>query len=193
MLAANADQYQGRFDEAERLLSRALSIIEDAYGSDHTRVGVVLNHLGEVALRREQTEQATEHFGRAADIFKAALGEDHEYYLVQIVSLGGTLTVAGRHDEAIALLEPVVAKLTDQLGPNRLSAGAHSVLGRALLGAQRYQEAERELGAAFRFFAEQASGLNAEAKAAGQRLVRVYEATGQTELAEQLAARLTRQ
>jgi tetratricopeptide (TPR) repeat protein/tRNA A-37 threonylcarbamoyl transferase component Bud32 len=73
-------------------------------GSGHERTRAWLAQArGNMAYAGERFEEAREHFARAAELKKAALGEDHPDCALSLDSLANALVGLGRADEALSV------------------------------------------------------------------------------------------
>jgi hypothetical protein len=66
-----------RFDEAEPLMRRALTIDEQSYGPDHPRVATDLNNLAQLLKDTNRLAEAEPLMRRALLILEKSLGPGH--------------------------------------------------------------------------------------------------------------------
>lgn len=121
---------RGEYDEAERVLHDAISILAPL---NHYEVGSALRYLGITAMARGRHAEAERRFGEAEEVFRAHFGPDHIYPLVARLSRSEALVHLGRLAEAEDLLRGLMPHFESGEGPQR------SVLGSVLrnLGAVR--------------------------------------------------------
>ena len=72
------------------------------------------------------------------------MGEEHEFYLHQLSSLGWVRSGQGRYAEAVQLLRPAAKGLDTVVAQSRYAGLAHVWLAAALAGAAQHDAAERE-------------------------------------------------
>ncbi|MDP9793779.1 tetratricopeptide (TPR) repeat protein [Catenuloplanes nepalensis] len=131
----------GRYDEAEPLFTRAMTLAAD--GGDHAGLGGAHAGLGTVALARGRHDEARAHsaaqhriFTELGDVRSATLG---------LLRLGQVENEAGHPAEAVTYLRQTVTLLAG-LGVDPYNeAVARAELGRALTGLGEHESAEREL------------------------------------------------
>jgi serine/threonine-protein kinase len=93
-------QAEGKLDEAEAVLTRALSISTAAYGDSHVQVAEAVTNLGAVMFVRGTLDAAEPHFRRALDIRRRILGEDHPLVAAALSNLATLLSRKGDLDGA---------------------------------------------------------------------------------------------
>ncbi len=81
---------------------RALALARDILGENNLITCNMLNNIGLVYLEHEEAARAEESFRRVLDIRGPLLGTQHIDYRITLASLGRTLGVQERYDEAIA-------------------------------------------------------------------------------------------
>jgi tetratricopeptide (TPR) repeat protein len=111
-------EHLGRLPEAESLLRQALSIDENAYGSDHPEVAVRLSNLGSLLHKNFRLEEAERLIQRALDIDQRCLGPQHPTVATRLSNLTLLYASQGRYAEA----EPLIRRALDIdeqcFGPN---------------------------------------------------------------------------
>ncbi|VUT25671.1 MAG: photosystem I assembly protein Ycf3 [Candidatus Methanolliviera sp. GoM_asphalt] len=121
---------RAEFAEAKVLFERALSLAEEAYGSDHPEVAAIVNNLGGVLQDLGDLQGAKEHYERALVIGEEAYGSDHPKVATIVNNLGsvlrdlGDLQGAKEHferalkidEEAYGPDHPEVARYVNNLG-----------------------------------------------------------------------------
>jgi tetratricopeptide (TPR) repeat protein len=118
--------------------SRALALLEPAFGPDHTEV--IKGHLtlGVAYFDAGRTAESISSLLEALKHSTARLGPDHHVTLRLRGGLARSYSVVGRLAEAIALLEETVRMGTAKLGP-----GADEVLRNRQILAESYRLAGR--------------------------------------------------
>jgi tetratricopeptide (TPR) repeat protein len=100
---------QGKYDQAEPLSRRVLSIYEAVLGEHHPDVGFVANNLGMLYHAQGDMPKAASLYERALPLLASKLGPQHPSVFNLETNLKNVLMTLGRMDEA----EVVKAKLTD--------------------------------------------------------------------------------
>ena len=97
-----------RFDEAELVLSDAVSILQPL---GHYEAGAALRYLGIADLQRGRFAEAERRFAAAEEAFRPHLGPDHPYPIAARASRGEALLRQGRLAEAEDLLRGMLPRL----------------------------------------------------------------------------------
>jgi len=146
-LGANA-QDRSEFDEAVRLESIGVRIIERWYGPDHSRTASAWGTYGRALLRTGREEEATGYFHRALAIRERVYGPDHPRVANLLNDLANLDERHGRLDEAVARYRRIIDIY------QRAYNGKHAFIGLfrgnlagVLLRLNRPAEAEREVRA----------------------------------------------
>ncbi len=184
----------GRFPEAIARLEEATAKLESVYGPDHGVTRYSLSNLIDVCERAGQIDRANALLRQA--IRRARDGGRALAPLAELrARLGQNLLKQHQPVEAEAALRESLANDGKAAGRQPMRFFTLSLLGEALLGQQRYAEAEPLLlqgyeGMKPREAPWPAAGKTRLAEAA-ERLVRLYEATGQPEKARAVRERLS--
>lgn len=88
---------QGKYEQAELLLERALCILKQTMGPDHPYLAFSLVSLGNISLKQEKYEQARSAYQQALHIQEQRLGPSHPKILWTKSAL---LTIEERVQEA---------------------------------------------------------------------------------------------
>ena len=96
-------QGQGRYAEAEPLVTRSLDLIEKSLGTK-ADYGRALDTLAKIHEGQGRVSEAENDYRRALEILEASLGDAHESVAATRENLGGLLKSLGRLDEAELLL-----------------------------------------------------------------------------------------
>lgn len=131
----------GRYDEAEPLSQHALDVHLKLLGEHHPVVMSDLNSLAQLELRRGKLARALAYSERAIAIVDAGAVAAREGAYVRL-AWANLLAHAARSDEALTQIDKVIAALgaIDANEPRLTLASA--VRADALLGLQRFDEAE---------------------------------------------------
>lgn len=113
----------GETTEAESQMRLALSRGESAYGPNHVRLALPLSDLAKVLTRRGHAAEAIAAHRRAYDLSLSAFGQDYKSTLSHQNNLALALAGTDEKDEAIHLLESVIAAYHRIDGPASLRAG----------------------------------------------------------------------
>jgi tetratricopeptide (TPR) repeat protein len=150
----------GRYDDAERHLSRASALYRARYDGDHPELATIGTLLASVLYERGEQLRAIEQLRAALALKRRWVGEDQVDTGIVEVNLGTVLADAGQLDEAEAHLERARAIFATRLGaehPHLASvfaalANVHLQRGEAAETVDRFERAiaieERSLGAA---------------------------------------------
>jgi serine/threonine protein kinase/Tfp pilus assembly protein PilF len=141
---------EGRhFVAAEPLLRESLAIRRKALGEAHPTLIPALNNLANALREQGRYDEATSLLGEALRIGESALGDAHPLVAACDVSLARVDLARGDAAAAEPLLRRALAidQRVYRAGDWRIAA-VESVLGEALTGLRRYDEAENVLVAA---------------------------------------------
>ncbi|MGI9413885.1 MAG: CHAT domain-containing tetratricopeptide repeat protein, partial [Hyphomicrobiales bacterium] len=101
---AEVRKAQGRYQETEALLLKALAINEKTHGPRSHLLGPNLNNLADLYRLRGRYEEAETLMRKQLDIMEAALGPGHITIATSLNNLALMLIARGRSDEAALLL-----------------------------------------------------------------------------------------
>lgn len=108
---------QDRYDEAESMHKRALTIRVNALGPVHPDVGESLHNLALVHKAQGRYDEAESTFERAIAIDEKALGREHLDVATDFDGLAGLYQAQGRYDEAEQMYERALSIKKKTLGP----------------------------------------------------------------------------
>jgi tetratricopeptide (TPR) repeat protein len=135
--------------------------------------------------RLKQYELAEAWRRKRLSIIKASSGPESVAYARALNGLGGNLLRQGKPDTAEPMLRASLAMLQKQQPDVWTTFHTQSLLGEALLGQQKYVEAEPLLLAGYQGLKQRATTIPANRQVrvteALERLVRLYEAWGRTD------------
>ena len=113
-LLGNLRQDRGDLAGAHAHFEKALAAYSRAYGRRSSMTAEVLNNLAELALRREQFEEAELLHREVLDINRVVLGPRHSFVAEDLSALGQVVLLRGRPREAAGILEEAL-RLTEEL------------------------------------------------------------------------------
>jgi len=134
----------GHYEEAERMLTRALEL-ERAVSPQELSIGHTLTQLGLVVYARGRFEEAQHIQEQAIEHWDRTLGKDHPYSASSMIDLASALRAAGRPTEARPYLERAIEIWDGARGPSSVSgAAARNNLALLLLGEGEVDDAIAE-------------------------------------------------
>jgi non-specific serine/threonine protein kinase/serine/threonine-protein kinase len=205
--ADHAETLRSQANLAEALvegqdLDRGVPLLEDAVarsrrtlGADHDVTLIATEYLALARRRQGRLDDARALLTASLDARRRLLGPLHRYTIEDAVDLA--LVLLEQHEDALAesTTRPIVAAGLQPSSPWFFHA-AKSVLGAALAGQKRFDEAERELLQAHEGLTGLGERMPAQERVViGQtieRLVALYHAWGKEDRAALWASRLTR-
>lgn len=157
------DQYA----DAEKALSEGLALREQLLRADHPLVIASTNNLGNLYLRMGKGAEAEALLQVAADSWTKAFGEAHPAQSTVRVSLGQTLRLQGKNEQAIKEFERALAWQQENLEPDSPQLDATNAnIGISLAAMKKTAEARailekvtpklEDAGASFTRIAKQA-------------------------------------
>ncbi len=134
-----------RLDEARPLLAEAREVCESGDGALRKHLPLVLQTLSRLAHAEGDLPLTESLLAEAVEVAEAELGPRHVLTMANIKQLALAQVQAGRNQEALEHLEPLLEMQREQLGPRHpelISTRTTLVHVRQNLG--RYDEAERD-------------------------------------------------
>jgi len=190
-----------REDDRRRAFCRALNMMNSEMYAGHedtmAPAAIVpienpteaINELGNNLAMQDQFDEAAQNFQRAADIYRGVHGERHYLVAIELSNVAYMHMQRKDYGVAEALFRNVIPLFAETLSPDNVNTGiARIKLGRTLLRAGRYSEAEQESLAGYEIVAKQASPSISFLRAARTDLVASYEAMQQPEKAARFRA-----
>jgi hypothetical protein len=177
----------GKVEQALPLSEETLELLKAKVGPDHPHTLREMNNLALVYLDARKLDRAVPLLEDTVKRIKEKSGPEHPETFLYSNNLGRAYLQAGLNAKAERLLRECLAG-RDKIEPNAWRTfEAKSMLGAALLGQSRHSEAERLLLAGYQGMKEREATIPRQYKVrlleALQRLVRLYEATGNNEKA----------
>ncbi|HYN21490.1 MAG TPA: tetratricopeptide repeat protein, partial [Thermoanaerobaculia bacterium] len=162
----------------------ALDLWRRMGGNEHTSVATVLSNKGKWLADHGRYAEAAACFEGGLAIRRKRLGNDHPLVAVILYKLANLHNLQGHYARAELLARESAGILGKRLPPGHWrKAYAESILGMALAGEGRYDEAEPLL---VRSYPILAASIGARAKPSQEvvaSLVRLYESWGRPEAA----------
>jgi tetratricopeptide (TPR) repeat protein len=134
---------QGKYEEAEPLYLRSLSIRESQLGENHPNVAESLNNLAELYRAQGKYAEAEPLYLRSLSIRESQLGENHPDVAQSLNNLAELYCTQGKYAEAEPLMERSLSIYEKQLGENHLDvASCLNNLGLLYKFQGKYETAE---------------------------------------------------
>ena len=108
---------QGKYEQAEPLLPRALTISEKALGPEHPDVAKSLNNLASLYQDQGKYEQAEPLYQRSLTIGEKALGPEHPDVAKSLNNLASLYQAQGKYEQAEPLYQRSLTISEKALGP----------------------------------------------------------------------------
>jgi eukaryotic-like serine/threonine-protein kinase len=152
----NLRRLAGDMPGAVRYFRESIALARRTLGDDHFNTQAIAINLGRALVAPGTVAEAERLLRGASSRLDTANAAHRPWYVNAQSGLGLVLVVQGRAIQARDLLEPVVRMARGQLGEGNVrTADAELALGRALLSARRYADAEPVLRAASAAFEKQ--------------------------------------
>lgn len=139
----NANLFQGKYDEAEAIIKKALVIREQALGPNDPAVALALNNLGLVYQARGSAQLAEENYRRVLMIEEKTLGVNHPEYARTLTNLAVVCQELGKYGEAEASFKRALDIRERIQGPDQ-SDVTSTLRGMAVLYSTLGRHAEAE-------------------------------------------------
>jgi tetratricopeptide (TPR) repeat protein len=134
---------RARYELAEPILRRTLSLNEKAYGPNHPRVATSLNNLSQLLHDMGRLVEAELLLRRALEIGEQTLGPEHPIVATRLSNLATLLHDTNRLREAEPLLRRALAIDEQSLGADHPDVAIRlNNLAQLLMDTNRYDEAE---------------------------------------------------
>lgn len=117
-----AERKLGRYDDAEASLTKALAVFDKHLPPGHYSVAVTLSNLANVYSDRGDHEQAAEHSARALAMLKDGAAGSAQRARTE-GNLAMSLAELGRHDEALAVLDAALKRISAGEAPDPVQLG----------------------------------------------------------------------
>jgi serine/threonine-protein kinase len=180
-------------DGAEQTFRQLLDAGRKLYGEENHHVGLYLANLGYVLSEKGNQAEAETLMRRALDVRRKTLPAGSPEIAHSCILLGRLLVAKGEAREAEPLLREAVGTFRRTFPPgNTMTADAESVLGECLTDLHRYDEAETLLTTSYKTIYDFKGNTTKLAQQALRRLIKLYEAKGQSEKAASFRELLTK-
>jgi len=137
---------RGDFADATALVQEALEIQTRQLGENHPDLAFAYNNLGRIANEQRDFAEAVRVFQRSLDLRRNGLPEGHVDIGTSLASLADAYARWGRPNGALPFAREAVEIKQAALGPDHTdTALVEMILGEVLVGAGRFEEAERVL------------------------------------------------
>lgn len=137
-------QTLGRLDEAQRVHTRSLALLEHSLGPDHPAVAEALNKLAGTLTSQGEEARSKQMHERALSIRERAFGPAHYSVAVSLVNLGSTYLGLGEVGRAVEVLQRAEAIMQSAEEQPHVYALVLQSLGNALRLDGRGDEAVQQ-------------------------------------------------
>jgi tetratricopeptide (TPR) repeat protein len=141
---------QGRLGEAEELHTRALNLLARVFGPAAAEVGVALNGLAELSIKRRNHSEAERHLLRALPLWDG-VNQAGKHRAMTLFHLSTVRDRQGRAAEAESLLRRAVSDWEDSVGEAHPTYAAAITRLAMLLAGTKPHEAEGLFAVALSF------------------------------------------
>src|SRR5579859_1206774 len=182
--------YEKRDADAQVLLERALAIQKRVNGPVNATVATTLNQLGVLAYNRKDFDVARNYFTQSMETSRQLYGDQHSSVAVAYSNLGSVCLDEKDYPCAQTMYREAVRRF-DAISAASVNASvAHLKLGRALLRAGRFKEAEPETLGAYRYLVKQMAPTNGFLMASRKDLALIYDGLSEPDQAARFRAEL---
>jgi tetratricopeptide (TPR) repeat protein len=178
---------QGRLDEAEVMCRDELASKRKQFGAIHREVDEALVSLAQLLQQKGKLAEAETTYREALAMRRLLLAADEPQLAVVLAELTRTLLTQQKFIEAEPLARECLTLREKKIPDVWLTFNARSLLGGSLLGQRKFAEAEPLLLSGYEGMKQRETSIpvigKPRVKETLQRLVQLYEATGQPEKA----------
>ena len=137
---------KGQYDKALEYYEKDLKISIEFYGESHPDVASTLKRIGDIWKTKGQYEKAMDYFVKDLKISIDCYGESHPSVATSLNSIGLVQLRLRQYSQSLNSFDKVLPIYLESYGKNhRDSAGTKRNRARALMGLNRYDEAEQML------------------------------------------------
>jgi tetratricopeptide (TPR) repeat protein len=184
---ANLFKFSSRYQDAESLFKRALSIREKEFGLESIEAATSLNDIGELYAAMGRYQEAELLLKRSFNIREQQLGIDDPDTAMSINNLAMLYEDMGSYQDAESRYKQVLSIREQQLGSDHPdTASSLNNLADLYIIMSRYQEAEPLLNSALSIKEKQLGSEHPDTAISLGNLARLYEAMGRYQDAEPL-------
>ena len=185
---------QGKYDQAEPVFAATARGLRAKFGLGDQRTQASTQSLIECYARLGRSAEAESLCRELADHWKRTAGAASQPYALALAALGGSLLGQKKWAEAETTLRECLA-IAERGAPRAWRTfDVKSLLGASLVGQARYGEAQPLLLAGYEGLKEREAMIPASSKnrlpEALERLVQLYDATGQKDNADEWRKKL---
>ena len=182
---------EGRFDEAEKFHVRALGVITDTFGARSPELGVTLNGLAEVSIKRQRFSEGERYLLRAIEALEGIEGTARHLAMAHYW-LSSVRSHEKRTAEAESLLRRAIVEWEGSIGRAHPTYAAAITQLATLISKTNPEEAERLFRAALDYRERQLGPDHPEAGRVLEAYARLLRARGRKQEAKRLAERAER-
>lgn len=178
---------QKRFDEAEPLWREGLDGARQQYGMAHSLTQGIARNLTDFWTQRGEHERVEPLYRELVDVSRQRAGKDSLAYAGQLATLGDNLLSQNKHTEAETVLRESLSIREAKQPEGWSTFQTRSMLGAALLGQQKFADAEPLLLTACQSMSQPNLSFpekTTQLPKAIQRLIQLYEAWDKKEESE---------
>jgi eukaryotic-like serine/threonine-protein kinase len=185
----------GRLVEAEAHLREAVAGTRRKFGLANPNTQTCIRSLSDCYSRSRQPEKAEPLWRELAEFWKEKGGADSPQYAAELHPLGQSLFEQQKPADAEPLLRKCLA-IREKTQPDRWTTfNTKSLLGASLLSQKKYAEAEQLLVAGYSGLKQREATIPEQVlvrttKSSLERLVQLYEATGQKDKTDEWRKKL---
>ena len=180
-------QAQGKLAEAETILREALAMNQKKFSNENRAVDDLLASLAALLHDRGKLAEAEAVWREELAMERKLSGDEHPFVANSLAELTRFLMVQEKFAEAEPLARECLSIREKRLPDDWVTFNARSVVGDSLLGQKKFAEAEPLLLSGYEGMKQREDKIPAigkpRVKETLQRLVQLYEATGQSEKA----------
>jgi len=170
---------QGKYAEAEELYRKVVDIQKRVMGEEHPNVLLTLNGIALLYERQGREREAEAMYGQALAAQRRVLGEGHPDTMGTARNLAMLQLGRREYGEAESLLRPLVSAAAKESPDSWQRFDLESILGAAIAGQGKFEEAEPLLLQAYAGLNERRESIPAGAtsslESASERIETMYE------------------
>jgi serine/threonine protein kinase/lipopolysaccharide biosynthesis regulator YciM len=181
---------RGQVDRAIPLHEQALQAQRAKLGEDHPHTLSFQWELARTYEKARRYQDAEPLYRKTVEAAKRSKPRNHRFYSGSLTMLGRCLIRQGKHAEAVPSLRECLEIMEQTQPGDWTTAAARSLLGEALIGQREFPAAEPLLLDAHKALTERRDKIppldrDVTFRDAAERLVRLYEAWGKRDKAEE--------
>jgi tetratricopeptide (TPR) repeat protein/tRNA A-37 threonylcarbamoyl transferase component Bud32 len=177
--------HEGKYEQAEALYSESIDGRRRTLGEHNPDTLISMNDFAALLERRGDLVRARDLFAKVLEARRQVLGPEHPVTASTLVSLGRVLSKQQQYTEAEPPLREALRVLEKKTPEAWTRFNGENMLGAALAGQGKYQEAEPMLLSGYEGLVARESSipfpLLINIEQAGQRIVQLYRDWGKAE------------